>query len=90
MNPATNVTDAVLPPTSTTSRRDEERVEILIHLLPGGVQATTRWLRRPSSRWVLRYFLPLVTTAMIVPSMSEIASFSLEPLADDARACPSF
>ena len=52
MNPATNVTDAVLPPTSTTSRRDEERVEILIHLLPGGVQATTRWLRRPSSRWV--------------------------------------
>ena len=70
MNPATNVTDAVLPPTSTTSRRDEERVEILIHLLPGGVQATTRWLRRPSSRWVLRYFLPLVTTAMIVPSMS--------------------
>ena len=52
MNPASNVTDAVMPPTSTTSRCDEERVERLIHLLPGRVQATTRWLRRPSSRWV--------------------------------------
>ena len=52
MNPASNLTDAVMPPTSTTSRCDEERVERLIHLLPGRVQATTRWLRRPSSRWV--------------------------------------
>lgn len=36
----------------TELHHHDRRVERLIDRLPNRVQATTRWLRRPSSRWV--------------------------------------
>lgn len=33
------------------TRSNEDRLERLIDRLPGRLQAATRWLRRPSSRW---------------------------------------
>ena len=36
---------------SAAIHRHERQRESLIDRLPNGLQATTRWLRRPSSRW---------------------------------------
>ena len=36
---------------SAAIHRHERQLESLIDRLPNGLQATTRWLRRPSSRW---------------------------------------
>ena len=36
---------------SAALHRHERQLESLIDRLPNGLQATTRWLRRPSSRW---------------------------------------
>ena len=36
---------------SAAIHRDERQLESLIDRLPNGLQATARWLRRPSSRW---------------------------------------
>jgi hypothetical protein len=36
---------------SAAIHRHERQLESLIDRLPNGLQASTRWLRRPSSRW---------------------------------------
>ena len=52
MSQATEFDDAAKPPTDAAARRRERRLERLIEHLPRKVQATVRWLRRPSSRRV--------------------------------------
>ena len=39
-------------PADAAARHHEHRVERLIDRLPERLRTTTRWLRRPSSRWV--------------------------------------
>jgi hypothetical protein len=41
-----------LPSVHAPSAKREHQLERLIDRLPSGLQATVRWLRRPSSRWV--------------------------------------
>ena len=48
MSQPTEFDDAAKPATDAAARRRERRLE---HL-PRKVQATVRWLRRPSSRWM--------------------------------------
>lgn len=50
--PITQISDAATPRDDAAARYREERIERLIDRLPGRLQATIRWLRRPSSRWV--------------------------------------
>jgi hypothetical protein len=41
-----------LPTTDAAAQQREQRLERLIDRLPRRLQPATRWLRRPSSRWV--------------------------------------
>ena len=43
--------DAANPATGAAARQREQQLERLIDRLPRYLQATVRWLRRPSSRW---------------------------------------
>ena len=52
MSQPTEFDDAAKPATDAVARRCERRLERLIEHLPRKVQATVRWLRRPSSRWM--------------------------------------
>ena len=52
MSQPTEFDDAGEPATDAAARRCERRLERLIEYLPRKVQATVRWLRRPSSRWM--------------------------------------
>jgi hypothetical protein len=49
---ATRFDDTAKPATDAAARQREKRLEQLIKRLPRELQATVRWLRRPSSRWV--------------------------------------
>jgi hypothetical protein len=52
-NTRTNRVAPAPPPTADAAdQRHEHRLERLIDRLPRRLQATTRWLRRPSSRWL--------------------------------------
>lgn len=44
--------DTATSPDAAAARQGEERVERLIARLPGRLQTTVRWLRRPTSLWV--------------------------------------
>jgi hypothetical protein len=44
--------EAAEPPIDAGMQYHEPRLDPLIDRLPNGAQAVTRWLRRPSSRWV--------------------------------------
>jgi hypothetical protein len=52
MNPAMETAHAAMPPADAAARHREHRVERLIDRLPDALRTTTRWLRRPASRWV--------------------------------------
>jgi hypothetical protein len=52
MKTATQTAYAAMPPFDAAALYHEQRIERLIDRLPTGLQTTTRWLRRPSSRWV--------------------------------------
>jgi hypothetical protein len=49
---ATGTARATEPPPETASQQQEYRLEQLIDRLPGRLQTTVRWLRRPSLGWV--------------------------------------
>lgn len=44
--------DLPMPRDDAAARHDGEHIERLIDRLPNRVQSATRWLRRPSSRWI--------------------------------------
>jgi hypothetical protein len=48
---ATGTVRGARTPDDAAAPDHERRIESLIDRLPGRVRATTRWLRRPSSRW---------------------------------------
>ena len=52
MSRATGSNDAARPATRAAAPHREQRLVRLIERLPQNLQATIRWLRRPSSRWV--------------------------------------
>ena len=52
MNGTNPVAKAVSPTRDDAAQRREQRLEQLINRLPGSLQASVRWLRRPGLRWV--------------------------------------
>ncbi|HJU18252.1 MAG TPA: hypothetical protein VJ770_17505 [Stellaceae bacterium] len=52
MSPAEWTSGSAAPQDGGAAPHHDERIERLIDRLPNRVQRATRWLRRPSSRWV--------------------------------------
>jgi len=52
VNQGTGTVDAAAGPSEAATQHQEQRVQRLIGRLPGWLQATVRWLRRPGLRWV--------------------------------------
>ena len=52
VNQGTGTVDAAAGPSEAATQQQEQRVQRLIGRLPGWLQATVRWLRRPGLRWV--------------------------------------
>ncbi|HZU89600.1 MAG TPA: hypothetical protein VE993_10130 [Stellaceae bacterium] len=52
MSPETETANAATASTDAASQHHDRRIERLIARLPNWLQTATRWLRRPSSRWI--------------------------------------